>query len=155
MVLHKILAKREEKTAMPDARTMLKALEESSREFEPCLGAQWPEFSRRAGDLVDRFKIIASEDNPEAATRALESTINKLLKVCWDYPYVAELLEQAEETPIQAEPGGGVNRRPPTPITLDIVEVKEIANRYYSLLARLKEAADQMKEHPDDRRAHI
>jgi hypothetical protein len=139
---------------MPDAKTVLNVLESDFRAIESHLGPQWSDFSRRGGDLADQFKAVASKDDPKAAVRALESAVNKLLKICWDYQYIGELLDQVEEASPEPWPGTEGTKRPPPPDKPDVVEVKEIANRYYSLLTRLKETADQEKGDANDRRTH-
>jgi hypothetical protein len=137
---------------MLDSKTVLDVLESDFQAIEAQLGSQWTEFGRRGGDLADRFKAVAGKDEPKAAARALELAVNRLLKICWDYQYIGELLDQAEEASPELGPGTEGTKRPPSPDEPDIVEVKEIANRYYSLLARLKETADQKKEDANDRR---
>ncbi len=136
---------------MLDAKTMIEALERNYHTLERGLGPQWEEFSRRAGDLADRFEFVAGEDQPKLANRSLEAAVNKLYKVCLDYPYVAALFDSTEVAPPEAEVGVGVSRKLPTPAKQDIVKVKETANRYYSLLAGLKKAAEQTKEGGHDR----
>lgn len=139
---------------MVDAETVLDVLERHFQEIEPGLESQWPEFSRKVGDLADRFKTIASDDKPEAATQALESAVNKLLTICWSYPHVAGLLDQAEKDSSEPELESGGNRRPPPSASPDIVKVKEIANRYCDLLAKLMETTDRTKDDIEDRRTH-
>jgi len=139
---------------MLDAKTVLDALESDFQAIESHLGPQWTEFGRRGGDLADRFKAVADESKPTAAARALESAVNKLLKICWDYQYIGELLDQVEGASPKPEPETEGTKRSPPPDEPDIVEVKEIANRYYSLLTRLKETADQKKGKANDRRTH-
>lgn len=138
---------------MLDVSTVLNVLERDSQAISSQLGPKWPEFSRRVGGLAGRFKIVAGEDDPEAIASALELAVNDLLEICWDYPYVEKLLDRAEEASPEQALGIEVTKRPPLPNNGPKYNPKEIANRYYSLLARLKEVADQAKEGPNDRRA--
>lgn len=142
---------------MLDARTVLDvledALEKDPQTIKSHLGSQWIKFSRRVGDLAAQFKAVASEDDPEVAACGLEVAVNDLLRVCWDYEYIAELLDQAEEA--AGEPGpecGGIMRLPPpaAPPPHRELEFREIANRYYDLLAKLTETIDQVKEDASD-----
>jgi hypothetical protein len=138
---------------MLDATTVLDILEREAQSIESRLGPQWTEFSRRVGDLTGQFKTIAGETDAQAASSYLELAVNDLLEICEDYPAVGELLDQGQgEFPALDLSSGGL-MRPLPPSEANIFEVKEIANRYYSLLARLKEVADQAKEGPNDRRA--
>jgi hypothetical protein len=141
-----------------DAKTILDvledALERDPQAIKSHLGSRWTEFSYRMGDLAGQFKAITSEDAPEVAASNLEVAVNDLLEVCWDYQYIGELLDQVGETSPASGPGTEGTKRPPSPDKPDIVEVKEIANRYYSLLAQLKETADQKKGDADDHRTH-
>jgi hypothetical protein len=136
---------------MLDAKTVLDVLENDFQSIESQLGPQWAEFSHRGGDLADRFSAISGNEDPQAAVRALESAVNKLLIICWDYAYVAELLDRAEETPLATTPMIAGNRRPPSPENGPKFNPKEIANRYYSLLVKLKETSDQNKWDANDR----
>jgi len=144
---------------MLDAKSIIETLERNSQALERGLGPQWEEFSRRAGDLAERFKLIAAEDRPDLASQALEAAASKLYMVCQDYPQAAALFDRAAEAPPVTRSGTrsetrlevGVDRRVPAPAKQDIVKVKETANRYYSLLARMKKEADQRQEGGNDR----
>jgi hypothetical protein len=135
-------------------RAILAILEKNLQPIKSRLGPQqWAEFSRRVTDLVVRFATIASENNPQAASN-LKLAVNDLLEICWDYEDVTTLLYQGQEAFPEPGLGGPGSMRPEPPQTPDIIEVKEIANRYYSLLARLKEMSDQTQEDVDDHRTH-
>jgi hypothetical protein len=140
---------------MLDAKTVLDvmedALEKDPQAFKSRLGSQWIEFSRRVGDLAGQFKAVAGEDTPEAAVSNLELAVNDLLEVCWDYPYVAELLDQAERTSLEPGLGSGGMMIPPSSKKEPQFNPREIANRYYDLFAKLKETTDQVKEDANDR----
>jgi uncharacterized caspase-like protein len=107
---------------------ILDTLEEFLPDIRVGLGPDWDEFSRRVGHLADRFKAVAAKDNP--APGKLQAVLDNLLEVCQDYTYVAGLL-------------GLGSRRPPSPQAPDLFEVKEVANRYYSLLAQLRETGQE------------
>ncbi len=117
--------------------TLLDLLEQHAHEIKVGLGLKWPEFSRRAEEVASRFQAIAGQDQPAAGD--LQDAINALLDICWDDACVAGLLDL-----------GG--KRPPSPQSPDVVEIKETANRYYSLLARLIETTDQTREKAHDLR---
>jgi hypothetical protein len=133
---------------MLDAKTVLDvledALEKDPQAIKSHLGSQWTEFSRRVGNLAAQFKAVASEDDPEVAACGLEVAVNNLLRVCWDYEYIAELFDQAEEAAIMRP------RPPAAPPPPGEIEFREIANRYYDLLAKLTETIDQLKEDASD-----
>ena len=127
---------------MLDAETILDLLENNYQSIRSSLGSRWTEFGGRGGALADRFKRAADLDDPEAAARALESAVNKLLRVCRDYAYVADLLGQAERAFLMAGPDAGNFQRPPAARQELDFDPKEIATRYLSLLARLKATSD-------------
>lgn len=139
---------------MLDVSTILNVLERDSQAIRSQLGPKWPEFSRRVGGLAGRFKIAAGEDDPEVIASVLELAVNDLLEICWDYPYVETLLDRAEEDSSEPGPGIEVTKRPPLPDSGPKFSPKEIANRYYSLLTRLKKTTDQTEEDTRDRRTH-
>lgn len=107
---------------------ILDVLEEYLPDIQVGLGPDWVEFSRRVSHLANRFKAIAAEDDP--APGKLQAVLDNLLEICQDYTYVAGLL-------------GLGSRRPPSPQAPDLFEVKEVANRYYSLLVQLKETEQE------------
>jgi hypothetical protein len=139
---------------MLGAETVLDILESNFQSIRSHLGPQWMEFGHKGGTLADRFRAIASEEDPRTAERALESAVNKLLKICWEYEYVADLLDQAEGASWGPRAENGGIMRPPSPGNGPEFSPKEIANRYYDLLAKLREGADQVKEDTNDRRTH-
>ena len=107
---------------------ILDTLEEYLPDIRVGLGPDWVEFSRRVGNLANRFKAVAAEDNPTPGK--LQAVLDNLIEVCQDYTYVAGLL-------------GLGSRRPPSPQAPDLFKVKEVANRYYSLLAQLRETEQE------------
>jgi hypothetical protein len=137
---------------MLEATTVFNVLEKNFPSIRPHLGLRWAEFSRGVENLADQFKAIADEDDPERALCYLEAAVNDLIKVCRGFPYVAELLDQAEGVPLEPGSESEGSKRPLPSQTPNIVEVKGITNRYYSLLARLKKTADQKERRADDRR---
>lgn len=140
---------------MLDAETVFKILKDL-QSIESHLGPQWLEFSRRGGDLASRFAAIAANADSRAASRALESAVNKLLKICYEYEYTATLLDRADDASWEPGRESGGTMRPPAP-TASSAELKvnpqELANRFYSLLARLR-TVEQEKKDTHDSRTH-
>jgi hypothetical protein len=140
---------------MLDPITILDVLESNFQSIQSHLGLQWAEFGHRGAKLTEQFQAIASEDDPESAVRAIEAEVNELLKICWDYPYVANLLVQAKKAGPKYESKRGWSRLHERPKEPDMVKIKETASRYYSLLAQLKKTpAEQTKKDANDRRTH-
>jgi hypothetical protein len=124
---------------MLDTMTILNVLEKNTHSIESQLGSRWGEFSHRVEILADRFKAIADEHNPEAAAGNLEVAVNDLLEICWDYPEITFLLDQAEEVSEEIGSDSEGTMQPSVPILPDLMKIKEIANRYHNLLTKLKE----------------
>jgi len=118
---------------MPSVTTVLNTLEN--------IESQWTEFSRRVGDLAGRFEAIAGEDSP--ALGDLQAVVDDLLDVCGDYPYIAELLKQAEKAPLQPTSERSGSKVPPSLKKVPKPNPKEMANRYYSLVTKLKTTAQR------------
>jgi hypothetical protein len=125
-----------------NAAGLLDVLTRQAGTLESRLGPAWTEFSRRSGELAGRFQAIAGEDDPHTAAASLKRATREMLRICRDYPAVVELLDQARGALPDPDLVGGGILRPPAPGrpgTPDEVEVKEIANRFYSLLARMRD----------------
>jgi hypothetical protein len=91
---------------------------------------EWTDFSCRVGDLADRFEAVFDEEGLEAA-------VKDLLKICNDYPYIAELLDQAKRAAPEPELKGLGSRVPQPPQKEPKRNPRELANCYHSLSVRL------------------
>ncbi len=127
---------------MLDNKTIIEVLETNLPSIKSHFGSHLPGFGSRWEELTGHFAAVAAEENPQIAASNLRLAVYKLLKICWDYEYIAKLLDQAEEIAGKPRPVSGGILRPETPdpsIIPDIIEIKEIAQRFQSLLVSLAE----------------
>jgi hypothetical protein len=99
------------------------------------LDAQWTDFRRELAGLAPRFENVADENDLEAA-------LGELLDLWQEYPLLWMLLSNQ-----------GDSKRPPSPDEAPKFNPKETANKYYSLLDRLK-ASESPKEKAHDPRTN-
>ena len=112
--------------------TVLNVLEQHFQAIKSNLEPhEWTEFSCRVGDLADRFEAVFDEEGLEAA-------VKDLLKICNDYPYIAELLDQALRDSPKPELNVSRSKVPQPPQKEPKYNPREIANSYHSLTVRLK-----------------
>jgi hypothetical protein len=137
---------------MVSVTAILKTLENMSQGAEFQHGTDWAEFRCSVGTLADRFKAIAGKETPALAE--LERAVAELLEISDRYPRIAGMLGPVGEVPPPSVPEGGGAKRPPSSNAPDTFDVKETANRYYSLLGRLKGTIGHVLEDSDAHRTH-
>lgn len=100
------------------------------------------EFNRRLEKVARQFEAVLTQNDPEAALSHLGLAIYDLQQTCLDYEYIAEFLDEIEDTVWDAVLTSGT-RLSSSPTEEPQFNPKEIANRYYDLLAKLIETSDR------------